>query len=494
MSFGINIATAMCGCLAGKRRKILMKEYCDIFSDLIERSGIKQKEIAEILDVKAPYLSKLKSGKLLPPDFSVVQKISDRLNLDDNETEELVKAYKKSKFGESYIKLEKAISKMFSADLYADSEKVTYEKPFIKKENGVIEEKSETEKYMVKVLKGKNPKIFYDPRNSQVKKVLENSLSEINGRIKCFFFINNNKCNDYININAEILAGVLPLIMKNKIDFRYSARDFSNNNINAQFPYCVSNCNEQLFLSEDLKKSIYITEPDIVELCNNNYERTYDSLSELCLYFDDPVDFMKTVNCTEIMDNNSFKEDEVFSVGYYPCVILGARFDEISDYVGSYEEKEVLLSSYEKVLHNVYSKCRKLNCICSSEGVKEFLHNEDYVMFNESMSKNLPKHFRHRLLNRVIDVCSQSERINYKVLKSHLTQCLKDFEIDVFSDGKLLLFYMMDNKMKIILFNNESFTYPIISYYKYLADMDIIYSNEESCNFMKEEMEKEFVK
>ena len=118
-----------------------MKEFCDIFSDLIERSGIKQKEIAEILDVKAPYLSKLKSGKLLPPDFSVVQKISDRLNLDDDETEELVKAYKKSKFGESYIKLEKAISKMFSADFYADSEKVTYEKPFIKKENGVIEEK-----------------------------------------------------------------------------------------------------------------------------------------------------------------------------------------------------------------------------------------------------------------------------------------------------------------------------------------------------------------
>ena len=51
MRFGINTATAMCGCLAGKRRKILMKEFCDVFSDLIERSGIKQKEIAEILDV-----------------------------------------------------------------------------------------------------------------------------------------------------------------------------------------------------------------------------------------------------------------------------------------------------------------------------------------------------------------------------------------------------------------------------------------------------------
>lgn len=494
MSFGINIATAMCGCLAGKRRKILMKEFCDIFSDLIERSGIKQKEIAEILDVKAPYLSKLKSGKLLPPDFSVVQKISDRLNLDDDETEELVKAYKKSKFGESYIKLEKAISKMFSADIYADSEKVTYEKPFIKKENGVIEEKSETEKYMVKVLKGKNPKIFYDPRNSEVKKVLENSLSEINGRIKCFFFINNNKCNDYININAEILAGVLPLIMKNKIDFRYSARDFSNNNINAQFPYCVSNCNEQLFLSEDLKKSIYITEPDIVELCNNNYERTYDSLSELCLYFDDPVDFMKTINCTKIMDNNSFKETDIISIGYYPCVTLGARFDEMTRYVGNYDKKDVLLDSYEKVLNNIYSRCRKLNCLCLSEGVKEFLHNDEYVLFNESMSKNLPKQFRHKVLSRVLDVCCQSPKINYRVIKSKTTNFLKNFEAEIFSDGKLLIFYMMDNEVKSIIFNNEEFIHPIVSYYKSLADMNVICSNEESCNFMKDEMKKAALK
>lgn len=494
MSFGINTAAAMCGCFAGKRRIILMKEFCDVFSELLNKSGLKQKEIAKMLGIKAPYLSKLKSGKLLPQNFWNVQKIADELTLDDDETSELVNAYKKSKFGESYIMLEKAIDKIFSAEFYDDSEIIQYDEPIVKKKNGVVEGKSETEKYIIKILKGKNPRVIYDPRSEEMKKVLESSLPEIDGSIKSVFFINDNKDVEYLNINVEILAGVLPFIMKDKINFRYSSRDFAKSYCNNPFPYSVANDSEQLFINRDLTKSIYVTESDIVQLCNNNFDKTFASFNELCLYFDDPVDFMKTVNCTEIMDNNPFKEDEVFSVGYYPCVILGARFDEISNYVGSYEEKEVLLSSYEKVLHNVYSKCRKLNCICSSEGVKEFLHNEDYVMFNESMSKNLPKHFRHKLLNRVIDVCSQSERINYKVLKSHLTQCLKDFEIDVFSDGKLLLFYMMDNKMKIILFNNDSFTYPIISYYKYLADMDIIYSNEESCNFMKEEMEKEFVK
>ena len=96
------------------------KVFSEVLNDLITICDEIDSNIARKAGLNKSYLCKMKKGLMLPPDCSVLEKLMEAMNLNDEDSGKLYRAYMRGKLSDELKRTEKAVllqEKKMSAEL-----------------------------------------------------------------------------------------------------------------------------------------------------------------------------------------------------------------------------------------------------------------------------------------------------------------------------------------------------------------------------------------
>lgn len=269
--------------------------FGDVLQQYMQQNSLRSVDFCTLLRISKSYFSKIKNGTAIPQDFAMITEMADILQLNPEETEHFFTAYKVSRFGPNYQRIESAIQVLSQAAMFPES---AITEPEMLPQNGKMIQGKEFVLQAVRfVLQGQQDTERIDlqlqPNDADLVRTVQNCIMKLPEQVVCNWqlFLHQRLKSMVYAENLELLSYSMPLLLTCRMHVRYQYAKLDEFFLHQRFPFLIRNGQKLLLITKDCMTGMYFDDPETVQFYAGAIRNHLKNQSHfavcirICLYF-----------------------------------------------------------------------------------------------------------------------------------------------------------------------------------------------------------------
>ena len=423
--------------------------FADALNNFIAKRNIRSCDICDGIGVKKSWLSKVRCGAILPPDYSIIHKLALFLHLSESEHILLCAAYRKTCFSPDIAITDRRISRLlsFHADiaLESGSAEVTCPLP----ENGTLLRSKQLKRVCTAVLHtAKFVYLFDAPTDTAQCADFCSLLSQTASESPIRWLIRlNSENNSAEGLNS--ITNILPLLIRHGAEIHCTKHCTDALN---PFPLLLASDSCVLLLRSDGSEGLYLTGEAAGAYrdqltgafeAGEPYVHVTSSLSDLFGWFSDHV---------------PDTEDDVYSITKSPWLVPAAPTTSIQKIM----IEDTLFDSYMLMLRGVFFGVGILHECFWENGVHDLLYNEKYFEYGNNLTTSFSVESRHHIFRDAISEVQTNHEHDYGLFRTVFPEETDFLCLDLWTSGCVLIVLNVGETSFFLMMQDPDVTQALI--------------------------------
>ncbi len=461
-------------------------KFHEVLSEIIDVHSVRSVDICEKLGLKKAYLSRIRSGSLVPPNFDVIDKIAGMLNVSADEYSRLAYAYQEEKTVKKYSESSKAFTTLYCISMPTPCDSIDR----LQLSNGQFFcDEEAVKKALIKVAASaeRTLKLYYRPEHDKIIDVFGGLVLNVKDGFEWLIPLEKTSESSELNMDSFINAIIVILSKKAEIKGQYiHIEEYPEYSV---FPYYIANEKEILLFSRNCQNALYLNSAESVRLHCKSFDSIFNNSIPFMKLYDDISTFL--VDFDSIMHfKNSNSKPDIYIIEKYPCIVFDLKYTELESHAAKSNDSIDLAKMYEGFMQKCSVDIGKIYNIFSDSGLNNFLTAEEYYEFKYGLSKSLSKELRFNALKNLLDNSSFSDNYNPMIIRLPIVNSTNVHTINIWSDGKMLIMFDLNGKYYIALLNENSIVKAFLDYLRMLIKCGLIRSKEETLEIMSKSLDE----
>ena len=464
-------------------------KFHEILNEIIDAHSVRSVDICEKLSLKKAYISRIRSGSLVPPDFDIIGKIAGMLNVSADEYSRLAYAYQEEKTDKKYSEELSAFNQLYAFDPSARLDLPANDDKLPKLRNGQAVSGIEDIKYAIRRIISDadgNVQFFCCPDSIEFTDFIAACIRSV--VLSFEWLIPFEKTTKSSDINMKIFVDLLPIIFTENAVLKAAHTDIHGLLDLTPYPYYIANDHELLIFGQSTDYGLYINSQETVCLYRERFSRSFSASKQFAVMKNNIIDFLSSYN--SVMDfNNNSAGSEMYIIENNPCILFDVDLHDVLEYIADLEDAQALAMSYMEFLQSGLNNIDVTYSLFSEKGLDEIINADEYYELTAYLTKSLSKSFRRNSLKKVIEYSSTENSFMPLVIRLPIFDKTSVRAINIWSDGKMIIYYNNGTGFDILMLNEKSIVSSFIDYYKTLMKCGLIKSKDESIKDIKTALE-----
>lgn len=430
--------------------------FGDVLQQYMQQNSLRSVDFCTLLRISKSYFSKIKNGTAIPQDFAMITEMADILQLNPEETEHFFTAYKVSRFGPNYQRIESAIQVLSQAAMFPES---AITEPEMLPQNGKMIQGKEFVLQAVRfVLQGQQDTERIDlqlqPNDADLVRTVQNCIMKLPEQVVCNWqlFLHQRLKSMVYAENLELLSYSMPLLL----------------------------------MTKDCMTGMYFDDPETVQFYAEAMQKSFEKSKSFCSMYQDLSVFFRDT-ALEKFTASACRNADLYVVEKNPCISSGFEIEEMRQHIVDDMPGKVA-SQYYAMLLKIIQNTASQHMFFTEDGMRELMEIEEYYEFLPGITKSIQKPIRYRILQNVIGMAQKSDYMQYHMIHHSLLSFRTLTLMNIWSDGKVLLVFHLEqeNRFMILVMREKSIASALIAYFRYLRESGIALGKEESLRKMQE--------
>ena len=453
-------------------------KFNEVLDTIISSHSVRSIDICNELGIKKSYLSRIRSGSLIPPDFGLIDDIAKMLDVSPEEYRRLAYTYQEIKADKKYQTAYKAFNKLYGFDPKCIHYTVDVKKKLSLTNGQGIYSSNEVRDAILDII-GSGSKLcfFYSPKGSELTEHIAAKITA--SAVEVEWLILLEKTNGISNTNIEILSDSLPLIFAGGVHIKSVYFDIKEVLELFNFPFYIASEDELLMFNVKADSAIYFNSSETVNKFRERFSSRFSDavsfisaekdISGFFTHYEDTMHFSQTAKGTEfyIIEKN-------------PCILFEVNTSDVTEYIRDIEDAREIALKYMVFLQKSSNNVDITYNLFSSEGLGEIVNNNIYYEISPKLTKPIPKEFRCGALSKLVDFANFEEKFQPLIIRLPIFDKTYVSTVNLWSDGKMIVFYSTDTSTEILMVNEKSIVTAFIDYYRTLIKSGLIKSKAET--------------
>ena len=374
--------------------------------------------------------------------------MADILQLNPEETEHFFTAYKVSRFGPNYQRIESAIQVLSQAAMFPES---AITEPEMLPQNGKMIQGKEFVLQAVRfVLQGQQDTERIDlqlqPNDADLVRTVQNCIMKLPEQVVCNWqlFLHQRLKSMVYAENLELLSYSMPLLLTCRMHVRYQYAKLDEFFLHQRFPFLIRNGQKLLLITKDCMTGMYFDDPETVQFYAGAMQKSFEKSKSFCsMYQDLSVFFRDTV--LEKFTASACRNADLYVVKKNPCISSGFEIEEMRQHIVDDMPGKVA-SQYYAMLLKIIQNTASQHMFFTEDGMRELMEIEEYYEFLPGITKSIQKPIRYRILQNVIGMAQKSDYMQYHMIHHSLLSFRTLTLMNIWSDGKVLLVFHLEQE------------------------------------------------
>ena len=464
--------------------------FGDVLQQYMQQNSLRSVDFCTLLRISKSYFSKIKNGTAIPQDFAMITEMADILQLNPEETEHFFTAYKVSRFGPNYQRIESAIQVLSQAAMFPES---AITEPEMLPQNGKMIQGKEFVLQAVRfVLQGQQDTERIDfqlqPNDADLVRTVQNCIMKLPEQVVCNWqlFLHQRLKSMVYAENLELLSYSMPLLLTCRMHVRYQYAKLDEFFLHQRFPFLIRNGQKLLLMTKDCMTGMYFDDPETVQFYAGAMQKSFEKSKSFCSMYQDLSVFFRD-SALGKFTASACRNADLYVVEKNPCISSGFEIEEMRQHIVDDMPGKVA-SQYYAMLLKIIQNTASQHMFFTEDGMRELMEIEEYYEFLLGITKSIQKPIRYRILQNVIGMAQKSDYMQYHMIHHSLLSFRTLTLMNIWSDGKVLLVFHLEqeNRFMILVMREKSIASALIAYFRYLRESGIALGKEESLRKMQE--------
>ncbi len=460
-----------------------MHEFGKKLSELIEKYNIKASYMCDKVGINKAYFSKMKSGTILPQKCEIVCEIADAIGVTKEEKLQLCKLYCISKLDGKHINIQNTLKSVYNIL------KQNYVENSVNNEieilNGMIVSGAEKIQMIIKqmIYRSKSLDMILVADNECVCSLVAKELHKNNYiDCRCFVYLDNDEFSDF---NVNVFSNIVFIMLTEKVSVRYDYTDIEDLSEHSLISQVFIVDDAVLLVDNNFTTAIYLNNEEAIYTYMKIFEEKYSESEEFCKAFSDISSFIN--GYSEIFDNNKSETfQDVYIIKNCPCIMLETNSDVINRH---FKDDSIRAEFIKKYMEFVYkytvNGIKKQHIMFSVNGIDQLLNADEYYEYNKYIDYPISKELRRKFFGKFIEIAEKKDVIGVNVMEDFFPPD-KRHCMNIWSDGKLLLFMNFEDGYRIVIMKNKNIVSAILKCLTDFENIGYIYSKKKTLDIMKD--------
>ena len=315
--------------------------FSDLLNIYISERGIRSCDICTGIGVKKAWLSKLRSGSILPPDWNVIRRLSHFLQLTDDEYGALSEAYRAACLPPDMLAADRAMRRLHAFRGVLPEAPVRPQCTALPENGALLTDRGAQEALLALVQHAKSVHIIGLPEEGEFRTALYHALSQTDAACQLQWLI----LLDSSGFAAEPLnrmTGLLPVLLRHPAEVRCIRADEAQYQQHTLFPLLISADAGVLLLSADCQKALFFS-GDAANVYREFLKKQFTLAAPLMQMHNSLQSFLAGWRV-----DSAGSAEEVYSFSESPSLAFSATRDEVQ----SHMVDESLFDPFLQLLQN----------------------------------------------------------------------------------------------------------------------------------------------
>ncbi|HBB19442.1 MAG TPA: hypothetical protein DCZ62_03265 [Ruminococcus sp.] len=458
-----------------------------ILDKLIQKSSAKAVDICSRLNIKKAYLSRIRSGTLLPPSFDILDDIAKLLGITSEEYRQLAYAYQADKADSKYREVCKAFNFLYSFDPETETEIPSVSSSSSPVNGQALKGRGVVFGAVKQIIGEKSDvQILWYPSESRLCDLLAAQIKK--SLASAEWLVPLEKVRGSSDANIECFLNIMPVIFSGNVRARRTYIDIDEWRSLLCYPYYIMNERELLLISPGADSAVYFDDPEICTEYHRRFSECYAAspvFMEVCRELTDFLECYDSVFDFSHVSQNT----ELFIIEKNPCILFDVKTNDIVDHIQDFEGAQELAFKYMEFLAIGASNMETVYSFFSHEGLEELINADVYYEITPQLSKPISTDFRRNALKRLVEYSSAENRFLPLVIRLPIFDKTKVRALNLWSDGKMLVCYDNETSIDILMVNENSIMSVFVDYYRALMKCGLIKNKELSLDEIREALD-----
>ena len=478
-----------------------MQEFHKLLTRFINEKNTTIYTLAKNTGIERSYIQKMKSGARVPSEKSTILKLAKGLTLTANESAKLVEAYSIAKMGEG-----KYFQRTFVQNIISSFAEVQTQNSLILEcntQNNLVM-KNDVElitgmpaihkilKAVMEIEASKEDgciKIFAQPSFSYIYDCI--STLNSNTRVENIIVLYKQDNYNATNYNLDVFQKLVPLFFSCPHFHPFYVHDHVDTIFNdttvtpitiitSEYLLCISNnCKQALLIRDAQIRQLYLSSFDKKML---NAKPLFDTISAC------PDEYF--YNVASLMD---FDSDSNYNIMFQPCIVPYIPSNTVNACINTEVLTPEMLEQINNYLYNISFCHNTFHMVFTEEGLDLFLSTGKIIEIPHFMLRAKPtKKQRLEIIANFITAIEDGNSIVHLV-KPNMFNIPKPIVITAYSKQHVIIHHF-DESGSIHIFRLEeiSLVNAFHDFLIWIQDCDLVYSQEESLEIIKNIYKKHF--
>ena len=468
------------------------KVFSEVLNDLITICDEIDSNIARKAGLNKSYLCKMKKGLMLPPDCSVLEKLMEAMNLNDEDSGKLYRAYMRGKLSDELKRTEKALHKIFT---------LTYpqticnnnisERTSLPENGSLITGKENVRRAFMHIMHGTDKaKLIFFADNQEIfewlQLVYRSKDIKVISDILLYLNENTKTCAE----NIEALAEIIPCVITGNVNVRSCKIDISRYYSDfPAFPIMVKGDKGMLIIEKDLNSAVCFTDKDVKRKYENFFDEKFFNAQVMTKNFMNISEFVgKALELFKREKNSALCDFYILKRN--PCVFIEKNPTFMKELICDKSVDCAFFEEYMKWLsENTVEPVKQFYSIFSKKGLKEFMEDDIYYEYNKYVDRSIPKQLRYETFSQLINDSERGQAVSVHIAEDYFFGDCRH-GANIWSDGKMILILNFEDGYRILFINENSIIKSIIDLFNFYKKVDKKRCKSHALKIMKEYKEK----
>lgn len=473
-----------------------MSEFSELLSFLVKSRDINVSALTSYCGLDRSTMYKLINGKRNPASKDQVRKMSEFMNLNPLESQELMEAYHITRIGWEIYYRRKNVSEFILNFQEIQSKTSPNLTPSLTKGQPALPEKgtvplssrlqvtSSIHKILLQASLEEAEKIYIVSQPEHLESLdIAASLLRSRSSMEIFHIICINNSKSFVrsqqDYNLQCLTKLIPFFGTQCVYHSYYYYDNVNSHFNnLNFMPCVFLTQKAAVVcSGDLKDGILFHSQDLVSLLSNRFQALRKETSPLILSFRSSLEFHLRDFPAAMAGSR-----DAYALSTEPCLMPFISEEMLTKYLSKdFPAKAELVPSYRKyaqtfsgfTLHNYFT----------SDGVRQFLRTGRVHEIPEKLYRPFEYPDRVRLIKQCLKMLKDGK--DFRLFRPPLDKFPENLHLFTSGDFGYILFSDRENLLNYLLLKEQNILNAFYDFSSNLEKSDLLCSPDETAAFLQ---------
>ncbi len=486
-----------------------MSNFSQTLKNFVSNQGITIQALSKISGVDRSFIQHILSGKRIPADITVLEKIMKALMLTPSQEQKLRHSYYVDRLGEDNYNRHLSVKDMIeNIDTIKDSNSFTvnvnYKHDFSDFQPVNVLHGINDINYMLKAIieaestkKNGYAKLLIQPEHSFLLELLLTIGKNSSLHMEHIFCLNKEVSVNSDNYqNLKYVKNVMPLLLSEadyNVFIYYDDLDVKFNNTSL-FPYFIITSDKVIAISPNLNYALFYMTADVHQLYKTLYNDIYHLSIPLVEKVQDPLDYFNKYYQLELNKQESKNPNlATYSFLAQPCFMYFTNREQLSKYIYDFPQKDMVVSLMAKRSESYYQLLLNGHMFTSyfnEEGLDSFWSTGRISEAPDSFYSPITKEDCMKLLEdlykNILETPYQAIAVDPDKLK--ISPYLS---ITAFNESMIFFMYIHPVKGPFnLIIQEQSIAYSFHSFLEYLKDSQLAFSKDKTLDLLKRKIQQ----